>query len=304
VDQAYFATQAGKARGVPTLLFSGPGQDGRHAWFGYLGPGRRWQLDAGRYEAQKYVTGIAYDPQTWGEVSDHELVFMTEGFRRLAAYRTSRVHGWFGRWLLEGGQIKAAAAAARVAVGLERRNLEAWDVLLATEPAPGAAREALLREASGGLQAYPDLQAGYLREVAASLRARGEIAAAEQEERGFARRFQDKRSDLSLRQVAGQMGRARATLPVEGQLRLYRSLARQFGRGAGIGFYDEVARPLVAELARAGNFAEAREVAAIAAQTLDAGPGTQLGEELRQLDKELRAAIEANKSATDRPPAR
>jgi hypothetical protein len=295
VDQAYFATQAGKARGVPTLLFSGTGQDSRHAWFGYLGSGRRWELNAGRYEAQKYVTGTAYDPQTWGEISDHELVFMSEGFRRQAAYRTSRVHGGFARWLLEDGRAAQAAAAARVAVGLERRNLEAWDVLLATAPEPGAVRESVLREAARVLQAYPDLQAGFLREVAASLRQRGELALAEQEEKGLARRFQTKRADISLRQVSEQMERARSTLPLDGQLRLYRSLVRQFGRGAGIGFYDEVTRPLLNDLIREGKFREAREVAALVAQNLDAGPGTQLGEELRRWENELRAVAEAEK---------
>lgn len=301
VDQAYFATQAGKARGVPTLLFSGTGQDARHAWFGYLGVGGRWNLDAGRYEAQKFVTGVAYDPQTWGEISDHELMFMTEGFRRQADYRTSRVHGWFARWLLEDGSASKAAAAARAAVGLERRNLDAWEVLLATMPGPGAAREALLREAAGGLQAYPDLQAGFLRELAGSLRQRGEIALAEQEERGFARKFQAKRLDLSVRQVAEEMGRARADLPVDEQMRLYRNLVRRFGRGAGIGFFDEVARPLIAGLVHEERFKEAREVWALAAQNLDAGPGTQLGDELRRLDNELRAAAEAKKTEKNAP---
>lgn len=304
VDQAYFATQTGKARGVPTLLFSGTGQDVRHAWFGYLGVGRRWNLDAGRYEAQKFVTGVAYDPQTWGEISDHELMFMTEGFRRQADYRTSRVHGWFARWLLEDGSASKAAAAARAAAGLERRNLEAWEVLRATIPGPGAAREALLREAAGGLQAYPDLQAGFLRELAGSLRQRGEIALAEQEERGFARKFQAKRLDLSVRQVAEQMVRARETLPVEEQIRLYRNLVRRFGRGAGIGFFDEVARPLIADLVRQERFKEAREVSALAAQNLDAGPGTQLGDELRCLDNELRAAAEAKKTEKNAFPSK
>lgn len=295
VDQAYYATQAGKARGVPTLLFCGAGQDGRHAWFGFLDAGRRWQLDAGRYEEQKYVTGVAIDPQTWGEISDHELVFLSEGFRRQPGYRASRVHSRFARWLHEDGNPIPAAAAARAALGVERRNLEAWDVLLAAAPKSGVQREGILREAAGGLQAYPDLQAGYLREVAASLRARGEIAAAELEERAYARRFKDKRGDLSLRQIAEQMARARSTWPVEQQLRLYRGLLRQFGRGAGVGFYDEVTRPLVADLAKAGRFKEAREAAALAGQTLGAGPGTQLGDELRRLTQELAAAEAAAK---------
>src|SRR5690606_16565323 len=48
-DQAYFATQVGKARGVPTLLIYGAGNDGRHAWFGFLDASQKWHLGAGRY---------------------------------------------------------------------------------------------------------------------------------------------------------------------------------------------------------------------------------------------------------------
>ncbi|NBT49539.1 MAG: hypothetical protein EBT07_17325, partial [Actinobacteria bacterium] len=36
VDQAYFAAMTGKAKGLPTLYFSGQGDDGGHAWFGYM----------------------------------------------------------------------------------------------------------------------------------------------------------------------------------------------------------------------------------------------------------------------------
>ena len=80
VDQAYFAATAGKARGIPTLLFRGAGLDGRHAWFGFLSP-NGWVLNAGRYADQKYVAGLAHDPQTWTNISDHELLFLTERFR-------------------------------------------------------------------------------------------------------------------------------------------------------------------------------------------------------------------------------
>ena len=179
VDQGYFATQAGKARGVPTLLFCGAGLDGRHAWFGYLGAGRRWRLDAGRYEEQKFITGIAIDPQTWGEISDHELAFLSEGFRRQPGYQVSRVHSGFANWLFEDGRKVEAAAAARAALASERRNLDAWDLLLRITSDPGGQREELAREAARNLQAYPELQAGYLSLVASSLRARGETAAAE-----------------------------------------------------------------------------------------------------------------------------
>lgn len=290
VDQAYYATQAGKARGVPTLLFCGAGLDGRHAWFGYLDTGRRWRLDAGRYEEQKFITGIAIDPQTWDEISDHELAFLTEGFRRQPGYLASRVHFGFANWLFEDGRKSEAAAAARAALAAERRNLDAWDLLLRITNEPGRPREELAREAARNLQAYPELQAGYLGLVADSLRKRGETAAAEQQERDIARRFQARRADLSLRQIAEQMARAIETLPVERQMQLYRGLLRQFGRGAGVGFYDEVARPLVMSLMKTGHFKEARVVLAMAAETLGANPGSQFGDEVRRLSQQIAAA--------------
>ncbi|MFM7375129.1 MAG: hypothetical protein ACKO39_08255, partial [Chthoniobacterales bacterium] len=78
VDQAYFASIAGKAKGIPTLFFSGQGSDGGHAWFGYLrGADGKWELDAGRYLNQNYAVGQALDPQTWLPISDHELLFLS-----------------------------------------------------------------------------------------------------------------------------------------------------------------------------------------------------------------------------------
>jgi hypothetical protein len=64
--------------------------DGRHAWFGYLDAQQKWQLDVGRYAEQKYISGIAFDPQTWGEVNDYALALLAERFRELPQYRQSR----------------------------------------------------------------------------------------------------------------------------------------------------------------------------------------------------------------------
>jgi hypothetical protein len=290
VDQAYFATQAGKARGGPTLLFAGAGCDGRHAWFGYLGPGGRWVMDAGRYEEQNYVTGVAHDPQTWTEISDHELKFLSEGFRRERHAREARTHAMFARWLREAGRGREAEVAARAATRLERRTLEAWDELLALRPEAGEGREAVAREAAAGLTMYPDLQAKYVGVGMESLRARGEVAEADRLGRELARRFASKRGDLSAKEIAGQLERARATEPVEEQFRLYRSLLRQFGRGAGAGMWDEVVRPFVGALAAGGKWKEARAALALARETLGAGYGSLIDEEMRAMDAELARA--------------
>jgi hypothetical protein len=260
VDQAYFATQAAKARGVPSLLFSGSGRDGRHAWFGYLGAAKKWVLDAGRYEAQRYVTGAAFDPQTWTQLSDHELIFLSEGFRRLQAFRQSQQHLVFADLYLRLGNKTAAAAAARKAVNYERRNVPAWDLLIAaSDEAPVATREALLREAAMAMQRYPDLNGRYVTLLAESLRARGAVTQAEFEERSLVRRGQIKgRTDVGIDLAVKTM---EAAAPAE-QLRVYKQMLQQYGQNAGIEFYDRVTKPLLLQMIAEKRRAEAQQIIA------------------------------------------
>ena len=278
VDQAYFATQAGKARGVPTLLFSGSGRDGRHAWFGYLGPSQKWVLDAGRYAEQRYVTGVALDPQTWGQLSDHELSFLSEGFRRLPPYRQSRQHEVFAALYLKLKQKPAAAAAARKAVNYERRNVDAWELLVeANDEATPAVREVILREAAQALQRYPDLSAPFVRALALSLRARGEVSAAEFEERSLARRGQaGGRSDLGVDQAVSVMA---AAAPAD-QLRLYKQVLQRYGRDAGVDFYDRVTKPLLIEMLGAKRRVEIMQVLLQTRAVLKPEADSQLDREL------------------------
>ena len=183
-DQAFFASQVGKARGVPTLFIYGAGNDGRHAWFGFLDGGQKWQLDAGRFAEQRYVTGYARDPQTWSEFSDHELHFLSERFRELPSFKQSRTHHIFAEEYLILGNGPAAGAAARKAVNFERRNQDGWELLIAAARLEGRDAktiENLLREAAIAFQRFPDLEAHYVNRAADSLRARGENSAADAE---------------------------------------------------------------------------------------------------------------------------
>ena len=292
VDQAYFASEAGKARGVPTLLFGGAGGDARHAWFGFLDGTQKWQLDAGRGAEQRFVTGLAIDPQTWRQISDHELKFLSERFRALPPYRQSQIHGAFAVDYLATGAHAAAARAARAAVTTERRNLPAWETLLAAEVALGRTarqREATLREAAIAFQAYPDLEAFFVNRVSASLRARGETSAAEAEESAIARKNQVKRGDLSTQQAWERLRRSMATDKLPIQIQTFTAVLDGLGRGAGIGFFDEVVVPFVEHLARAGEKTAAERAIQRARQTLKVEPNSQLDGELTALLKKVTA---------------
>jgi len=286
IDQAYFAAEAGKARGIPTLLFYGEGQDGRHAWFGFLGQDRRWRLDAGRYAEQRLVTGRARDPQTWTEISDHELQFLSERFRALPSFRQSRVHAEFAGDFLQAGDADAARRAARNAVNYERRNLRAWEILLDANRRAGAgaaSEEALLREAALAFRRYPDLEIGFVNRMCASLRARGQTSAADFEERGLAARLHGDRSDLSTQQARNILLRSMASQPLEGQIRDFNSLVDSLGAGAGTGFFDQIVVVFVEHLAQQGARTEAVRAADRARDTLKIAEGSQLDQEMNAL---------------------
>jgi hypothetical protein len=292
-DQAYFAAQVGKARGVPTLLICGAGNDGRHAWFGFLDGNQTWQLDAGRYAEQRFVTGYALDPQTWREFSDHDLRFLTDRFRALPAFKESRLHQTFAAEYLLAGQAPAAGVAARKAVNHERRNEAGWETLVAAARAEGRdakTLENLLREAALAFQRYPDLEARYVNRVADSLRARGETSAAEAEVRRIAVKNKDQRGDLSVQQARDSVHRAIATEPLAGQIRAYNAAVDLQGRGAGAGFFDEVVTGFVEHLVNLGQKAEALKAIERARRTLKVEPNTQLAADFERLTSRVKQA--------------
>jgi hypothetical protein len=290
-DQAFFATQVGKARGVPTLFIYGAGNDGRHAWFGFLDGSQKWQLDAGRYAEQRFVTGFARDPQTWAEFSDHELQFLSERFRELPSFKQSHVHAIFAGEYLTHGQGPAAGMAARKAVNFERRNQQAWDILIAAARLEGRDAktiENLLREAALAFQRHHDLEAHYVNRVAESLRARGESTAADAEVRRIAIKHKSGRSDLSIQQAREIVQRSIATQPLAGQIQSYNNVIDLYGRGAGIGFFDEVVVGFVTHLMNQNQKPEAAKAVERARQALKVESNSQLAREFERLAKAVK----------------
>ncbi|HXQ81799.1 MAG TPA: hypothetical protein VN775_10825 [Opitutaceae bacterium] len=290
VDQAYFASEAGKARGIPTLLFTGTAHDGYHAWFGFLDAENAWRLDAGRYAEQRLVTGTAIDPQTWGPISDHELQFLSERFRALPSFMESRVNEEFAVDFLLTGSPALAARSARTAVNYERRNLPAWETLIAANARLGldpASQEGVLREAARAFVRYPDLVVWYKNRVGQSLRARGETSLADFEERSVAESEKGERSDLAIQQAAAMLSRSIARQPIGDQIATYNAILVQFGHGEGTMFFDEIVAAFAEHLVQVRMKAQAREAVERARQVLEIQPGTQLAADADKLAAKL-----------------
>ncbi|MFT5468889.1 MAG: hypothetical protein ACI8UO_004002 [Verrucomicrobiales bacterium] len=104
MDQAFFVSQTGKAKGVPTLMFTGQGVSGEHAWVGYFNSSGRWDMDVAKFRSENYPTGQAYDPQTWQLISDAELAGLIHGLSGQAGFgRGQKLLQWAA--LNKGGEF-------------------------------------------------------------------------------------------------------------------------------------------------------------------------------------------------------
>ena len=292
VDQAYFASMAGKAKGIPTIMFRGAGLDGRHAWFGYLDANQKWQLDCGRFAEQKFVVGLAFDPQTWGDINDHELGFITERFRSLPTYKLSVMHAEFAADYLREGKIDQAMKAAREAVNRDRRNLAAWNILLQAQAARSPdlrARESILREAVLAFQKYPDLEISFSRQLLAVLRERGETSLARFEEQRLGTKYQANRADLGIEQAASTIARSLQEDDMATQIRVFNRVLDTSGRGAATDFYDKVVVPFVLHLATHSQVPAALQAVERARHTLRVEPGSQLEGDMAELTARVKA---------------
>lgn len=290
IDQGYFAYQVGKARGVPTLLFRGAGLDGRHAWFGYLDAQKKWQLDVGRYAEQKLVAGVAFDPQTWSDVNDHELAFLAERFRDLPRYRKSQAWLQMAREDLRAEEVKLAQEAIKKSLSLEARNVEAWETRVVVELAADLSapvRENTWRQAARALQRYPDLYARFMRGAILVLRERGQTSKADHEERMLAQKFAGDRTDIAITQAAVILNRTMADDAPATQLRVFESTLRQFGVGAGIDAFDRLVQPFFSHAISEGRRDDAKIILLLTRRLIPAPSGSQFAKEVGALADSL-----------------
>jgi len=290
VDQAYFAMLSGKALGLPTLFFAGQGSDGGHAWFGYLKSPGKWELDCGRYENQNYAVGQALDPQTWLPISDHELEFLSEGFRNRPEFIASAHDLVMARLLEEAGFSEKAKAAVASAIETEPMNLDAWGAkaaLLKESEADEAELRAHFEAASKQFSRFDDIQAEFLAKVADVARRSGDVNDAAKIESRIMHQNRRDRSDLSIRIGAERL----ASLVDEGKLEdalvEYRSQITRLAPTGGGNFFYDVVRPFVVKLAATGDHQNAERALEMGRRALGASPGSILDQEFATLEESI-----------------
>ncbi len=285
VDQAYFAALAGKARGIPTLLFAGQGTDGGHAWFGFLRGNGRWELDAGRYENQQYTVGTALDPQTWRPVTDHELQYLAGRLQRTGQPDAAAGDLTMAAWWGDSGDASAALRAVDSALRNAPGSVAAWEAKAGILQAAGRTAElaAHYQAAAEQFRREEDLRARYTGRLAALLRSGGDAATAARLQDSVIRQNRRERTDLSTQAGAEEIARLLAEGDFAAVQRRYKDLVGRLGRQGGGNFFYGVVRPTVLSLLEAGKPVEARRAFDLARRAMPVEPGSILEREFEDL---------------------
>lgn len=292
VDQAYFAMLCGKAKGLPTLFFTGQGADGGHAWFGYMKADDRWELDCARYATQNYATGHALDPQSWKTISDHDLRLLAASFRDKPEFAASVNDLAMAGIIERTGDSALAGRAYESAVRTCMMNPSAWDArgdFLVRSGVPPAERKKFHEAALIQFAGNADLKTRHQQALAGVARELGDTAAADQLERLILLQNKRKRSDLSVGVVARQM----QSLLDSGKLdeagrEFRRQMSSLADTGGGNLFYD-VAAPYVMALLDAGKKAEAGKALVLIRKKLSPEKDGILDGEIRALEESAAA---------------
>ncbi len=261
VDQAYFASIAGKAKGIPTIYFAGQGTDGGHAWFGYLQSAGKWELDAGRYLNQNFTVGQALDPQTWLPITDHELLYLSgraaRGGNYDAALGDLAMAGVFERK----GDAASQLAAATSALYNAPESVAAWEAKEAALSATGdrAALQAHFRGAIEAFRRQDDLKVRYQARLAELERDGGDARVAQRLADQMVRENRRQRADLSTAAGSETLSRLLGSGDYEGAMREYRELTGKLGRTGGGNLFYDVVRPFVLGLRAAGREQDAQK---------------------------------------------
>jgi len=285
-DQAYFASLAGKARGIPTIYFAGQGTDGGHAWFGYLRGPDKWELDAGRFLNQNYTVGQALDPQTWLPITDHELVYFSGRAARQPKVDAALGDLAMAEMFARRGDTERELSAAVSAVHQAPQLVAAWDAqeqaLAGQDDADGL--RALYGRAIENFRRENDLKVRYQARLAELERAGGDAGVAQRLEERMIADNRRQRADLSTAAGAEALARLVEAGDYEKAMRDYRSLVRKLAGPGGGNFFYDVVRPFVRALRAAGREKDAERALQHARREMGFEAGSILDREFGKLD--------------------
>ncbi len=162
LERAHFAAMSAKANGIPAMPLVGEGERGGHAWFGYLTAPFEWNMSAGRFEDDRYVTGYTCEPLSRRYITEQSLSLLVDTQQLSSQYLlATRLH-WMGQIFQDRRDRRQALVLFRTAVELAPCRPDVWNSLLdSLKAAPTTKGEwrSVLQTFRSAFKNYPDFQA-------------------------------------------------------------------------------------------------------------------------------------------------
>jgi len=286
VDQAYFAAMTGKAKGLPTLYFSGQGEDGGHAWFGFMDSPGRWETDCGRYESQNYPVGNAVDPQTWKAISDTELIFLAKSRERSVGFQQAKLYTDLARTVVRDDASRWLDAALAV----QPEFLPAWyldgELLEERKVSPEVMKDFWSRFTKR-FAAFADLRVQGQEKLLELAKARGDDLAVKSLSRQILVQNRTRRFDLGIGSAAAEVGeKIEAGNWGEAETAFRKALSEFKGQAGGNLYYGLVV-PFVDSALAEGQVSVAKSSLAEAKRILRPAKDSLVGRSLMELEKKV-----------------
>ena len=286
VDQAYFAAMTGKAKGLPTLYFSGQGEDGGHAWFGFMDSPGHWETDCGRYESQNYPVGNAVDPQIWRPISDTELTFLAKSRERSAGFQQAKLFTDLGRTIVR----EDASRWLEAALAVQPEFLPAWylqgELLEERKASPEVMMDFWTRFTKR-FATFADLRVVGQEKLLELAKARGDDSEVKSLSRQILVQNRTRRFDLGVGAVAADVSeKIEAGKWVEAET-AFRKALREFKGQAGGNLYYGLVVPFVESALAEGQVSVAKNSLAEAKRILRPTKDSLVGRSFMELEQKV-----------------
>jgi hypothetical protein len=294
VDQAYFAAMTGKAKGLPTLYFSGQGDDGGHAWFGFMDSPGRWDTDCGRYESQNYPVGNAVDPQTWKPISDTELTFLAKSRERSSGFQQAKLCTDLARTVVREDASRWLDAAFTV----QPEFLPAWylqgELLEEKKVSPELIKDFWSRFTKRFAN-FADLRVVGQEKLLVLAKARGDDIEVKNLSRQILVQNRTRRFDLGIGSVAAEVGEKIETGKWGDAETAFRKALREFKWQAGGNLYYGLVVPFVESALSEGQVLVAKNSLADAKRILRPTKDSLVGRSFIELEQKVSSELKKSK---------
>ena len=167
-EAAIFASEVGKAIGVPSVYIHGVTQGGMgHAWVGYLRKKDKayaWDFETGRLSDESTASGSVMEPQAGVEASEHELDYALAVLRyREDVRRSARIWCDVAKVLLDEGMKDRAKAAMYKSLNTCVYDKIQWTTFAQVAKETDVSTEVILADIGkfcDNLKDYPNLAVG------------------------------------------------------------------------------------------------------------------------------------------------